>query len=110
MKSFARFFLSLLGRVVACILLIGILPMLAIFALLIDTTGGSPIFVTEDVVIRNGATCRFIRFRTTGNGTFVFHMIGRFLRCYTFDLFPAFWSVVRGDIGLGDLRNISKLS
>jgi lipopolysaccharide/colanic/teichoic acid biosynthesis glycosyltransferase len=110
MKSLTRFFLLLLGRIVACILLIGILPALALFALLIDTTGGSPIFVTEDVVMRNGATYRFIRFRTTGHGTFVFHMIGRFLRLYTFDLCPAFWSVVRGDIGLRDLRDISKLS
>ena len=101
MKYLTESWLSLVGRLVACLFLVVLLPALILIALFIQRVAGSPIIVADQSPSGEGPRIRRrYRFRTTGRGSSVFHTVGRFLRSYSIDELPALWSVARGDIGL----------
>jgi lipopolysaccharide/colanic/teichoic acid biosynthesis glycosyltransferase len=103
MNTSRPFWLAMLERVVAFVFLAALFPTLLFIGLLIGVTAGSPVVVTDSVATTDGALAQSHRFRTTGPGTPVFHTVGRLLRRYGFDEFPALWSVARGDISLREV-------
>ena len=90
MKLDALFWFSLPERLLACLLIVTILPSLLLVALLLRQSAGSPVLVTDE--FRVG---RCYRFRTTGHGVSWFHSFGRFLRRYSIDDLSGLWSIVR---------------
>ncbi len=100
MDSPKRFLFSALERFVALIVLVLVLPLLLLAALLIRTTSDGRIINKDELVSRDGKLIHIHRFRTTGQGNAAFHVVGRFLRTYSIDELPGFWSVAHGDIEL----------
>ncbi len=91
-------------RLCALIILVCITsPLLILIAVFIRISAGRPIVLRDRYTRRDGSIAHRHRFRTTGPGTTVFHVVGRFLRAYALDEVPAFWDVLRGDVSLADL-------
>jgi lipopolysaccharide/colanic/teichoic acid biosynthesis glycosyltransferase len=97
------FFIVGAERVIALIMLACIAWPLFLVAVFIHVTAGGPVILTDEFTTSRGSIVHRHRFRTTGQGTPVFRAFGRFLRAYSIDEFPAFWDVLRGEIGLGDV-------
>jgi lipopolysaccharide/colanic/teichoic acid biosynthesis glycosyltransferase len=90
-------------RLCALIILVCIAWPMVLIALFIQMSAGGPIIHTDRYTTSDGSIARRHRFRTTGPGTRAFHVVGRFLRAYSIDEFPAFWDVLRGEISLADV-------
>jgi lipopolysaccharide/colanic/teichoic acid biosynthesis glycosyltransferase len=99
---------SVFDRIVALVLLVWFLPALALVAFLLRTNTDEPIFLTDDLVTRDGKHVRTYRFRTTGRGSSTFRSIGHFLRLYSFDEFPGLWAIVRGQISLAQYFRLGR--
>jgi len=105
----SNFFKRLLDFTVALAALILLSPLLAIIALAIRLTMGSPVFFRQ---LRPGYQARpftVVKFRTmTGVGSQVdtssdaarLTPLGRFLRRFSLDELPQLWNVVTGDMSL----------
>ena len=103
MNVLTPFWLSLVERFTAGVFLVVTLPTLLLTALVIREVAGNPIIVSDELPGSDGVEVRHrYRFRTTGRGASFFHAVGDFLRVYGIDTLPGFWSVVCGDIRLGD--------
>jgi len=98
-----RFISDMGGRIIAGLLLVGMIPMLLLTALLIPSTGGAPAIVCHQIPNRDGDLTRRLRFRTAGRGTSSFRTLGKFLRKYSIHEIPALWSVVCGNISLKEI-------
>ena len=103
MNVLTPFWLSLFERFTAGVFLAVTLPTLILTALVIRGVAGNPIIVSNELPGSDGAEGRHCyRFRTAGRGGSCFHAVGEFLRVYAIDRLPGLWSVVCGDIRLGD--------
>ena len=103
MNRLTTFLWSLVERFTAGVFLVVLLPTLLLAALVIREVAGNPIIVSDELPGSDAAEVRHCyRFRTTGRGASFFHAVGGFLRFYDIDRLPGFWSVVCGDIRLGD--------
>ncbi len=107
MSSSSPIWLLFFERCVACVFLIVLLPALLLVALLIHQVAGPPVMVRDELPSSDGSSMRgCFRFRTTGPGPPLFHAAGRFLRAYSVDELPGFWSVAHGDIRLRDFLRL----
>lgn len=85
----------------AALILLGVMsPTLLFVSLLIRTTAGRPILVTEPLTTGNHLIAHLYRFRTTGPGTPIFDLLSRLLRQHGLDELPILWNVIRGDVRL----------
>jgi lipopolysaccharide/colanic/teichoic acid biosynthesis glycosyltransferase len=122
-RSFGRAVKRLVDMAVGSTLLVILAPLLALIALVVRVTSGSPALYHWHVVGQHGRDFRSYKFRTmvpnadalkpllltenTMTGP-VFKIrndprvtpVGRFLRRYSLDELPQLWSVVRGDMSL----------
>jgi lipopolysaccharide/colanic/teichoic acid biosynthesis glycosyltransferase len=103
MNRLTTFLWSLVERFTAGVFLMVSLPTMLLTALVIREVAGNPIIVSDELPGSDGAEVRHCyRFRTTGRGASFFHAVGVFLRFYDIDRLPGLWSVVCGEIRLGD--------
>ncbi len=105
------------------ILLISLIPIFLLISLLIKIDSEGPVFFAWDVIGKNGVPFRGYKFRTMEEGADkkkkqllnlnemngpVFKIkndpritkLGKFLRKYSLDELPQFWSVVKGDMSV----------
>jgi lipopolysaccharide/colanic/teichoic acid biosynthesis glycosyltransferase len=91
--------------------LIVLAPLLALLALLVVATMGSPAFFVQERVGRGGAPFRLVKFRTmrpdggqgpglTARGDARVTPLGRVLRRTKCDELPQLWNVLRGDMSI----------
>lgn len=109
MKGGAPMWILLGERLAAFCFLVLNMGLFLLVGWLIRITGGQPV-VVEDVLVSGGREVgRSLRFRTTGPGSEMFKVLGRWLRRWGIDEWPGFWSVMRGDVRFGEVwRQVSK--
>src|SRR4051812_26238265 len=103
MNSIRSFGVSIADRVIALFLLVALWPTLLLAAFLIHVTSDGPVLIPDEVLSRDGARFRSLRFRTTGRGKPAFQALGKLYRRYSIDELPALMSVVRGNMSLRDV-------
>lgn len=109
MKPVRRFRRTLPDRVVALVLLIACTPTLLLVWLVLRGNSDEPVLQREERKTARGGNVMSYRFRTTGRGSRAFQRIGRFVRRYSIDEFPALWSIVAGDLRLKDILRLFKV-
>ena len=97
-----------LGRVVAFVVLVTVLPALVLAGFLLRTNSDEPVLLRDDVLTTDGTRVCIHRFRTTGRGSDAFRAIGRFIRSLGYDDLPALWEVLRGQIGLSQFYHLHR--
>jgi exopolysaccharide biosynthesis polyprenyl glycosylphosphotransferase len=114
---------SIFDRVVGCLLLLGVSPILLVTALLVKLTSRGPVLFRQTRVGRGGEQFKMLKFRTMvadaearkaelhalneGNGI-LFKMrddpritkVGKYLRRFSIDELPQLLNVLRGDMSL----------
>jgi len=101
--------LTWLEHLLGVFLLIVLWPLGLLVAVLLRTTSSGPVILKDEIAMVDGRMVHGYRFRTTGNGTAVFHCIGRFLRRFNVDEYPSPWAVAQGEMRFSEFMNISKL-
>jgi lipopolysaccharide/colanic/teichoic acid biosynthesis glycosyltransferase len=89
---------------VAIPVLVVVGPAILEIALAIKLTSSGPAFVTVGGTGINRSPITRLRLRTCSEGSFTPTALGRFLRKYSLDQLPEFWSVAWGDMTLGDMQ------
>jgi lipopolysaccharide/colanic/teichoic acid biosynthesis glycosyltransferase len=93
--------MSVFERVVAALAIVLYLPVLAAVAVAIRIESGYPGMETTEYTTGSGGSVRVLRFATRGE-------VGLWLRRTHLDWLPAIWNVMRGEIGLGELRALGR--
>jgi lipopolysaccharide/colanic/teichoic acid biosynthesis glycosyltransferase len=119
---YERFVKRPVDLLLACFLLVVLLPLLATIALAVRLSMGSKVFFLQDRVGRRGATIRMVKFRSmhpdrrrdhkepfVGVDRRMIHKtnddprhtrVGRFIRKWSLDELPQLWNVVKGDMSI----------
>jgi lipopolysaccharide/colanic/teichoic acid biosynthesis glycosyltransferase len=103
MKPTWKLLRGLPGRLVALLILISLAPALFVIWLLLRTNTDEPVFQKQELQTADRGIVMSYRFRTAGRGGVAFLAIGSCLRRYSLDEFPALWSVLAGELRLGDI-------
>ena len=103
MNSSIPFWVQVFERLAALLMLFVSLMTLMVIALIMHLTSSAPILLSDEIVTRKGTLAHRYRFRTAGKGTAAFRAMGRILRTYSLDEFPALWNVARGELRLSDV-------
>ncbi len=90
--------------------LVALLPSLVLVGLFLRTNSDEPVLVLDVMRTGDGVVAQSYRFRTTGRGSPAFQVVGRFLRKYGWDEFPALWSVFVGRIRLRQLLRLWRVA
>ena len=95
---------SILDRVVAALALVALSPLLALVALAVRTTMGSPVLFRQTRPGLLGRPFTLLKFRTMTDGDEEddsrLTALGRMLRRTSLDELPELWNVVRGEMSL----------
>jgi lipopolysaccharide/colanic/teichoic acid biosynthesis glycosyltransferase len=79
-------------------------PAILELALAVKLTSPGPAFVAVGGTGIGNSTITRLRLRTCSEGSFRPTIIGLFLRKYSLDQLPEFWSILCGDMSLKDMR------
>jgi lipopolysaccharide/colanic/teichoic acid biosynthesis glycosyltransferase len=103
-RPFQPFLKAAIDRSAALVALLLLAPLLALLALLVRRSMGSPVFFLQPRCGRNGRPFSVVKFRTmkSGAGSDAERLtsLGRFLRSTSLDELPELWNVLRGEMSL----------
>jgi len=89
---------------VAIPVLVVVGPAILELALAVKLTSPGPAFVTVGGTGIDRSPITRLRLRTCSDGSFRPTIVGRFLRKYSLDQLPEFWSVLWGEMTLKDMQ------